>query len=105
MDTIGLLEDSRSRNNQHTQDYELACMSNIMMELLQKYVKHDGAIGIEDLDRWPSNCLAVDFLSATTSADSIENLKQVLSTQSLLLLTFLTMYIASPHYQCAILQG
>ena len=41
-----------------------------MMELMQKYVKEDGVVGIEDLDRWPSDSAVVDFLSATTSASS-----------------------------------
>lgn len=45
-----------------------------MMELMQKYVKEDGVVGIEDLDRWPSDSAAVDFLSATTSASSAKQL-------------------------------
>lgn len=47
------------------------------MELLQKYVKSDGKVGIDNLDRWPSDSLAVGFLSTTTSADSLELLIQV----------------------------
>ncbi|KAJ5346799.1 uncharacterized protein N7506_000052 [Penicillium brevicompactum] len=46
------------------------------MELLQKYVKDEGAVGIDDLNRWPSNSLGVDFLSRTTTAGSIDSLKQ-----------------------------
>ena len=48
-----------------------------MMELMQKYVKEDGVVGIEDLDRWPSDSAAVDFLSATTSAISPKQLMTV----------------------------
>jgi hypothetical protein len=38
------------------------------MELMQKYVKEDGAIGVDNLERWHSNLEALGFLSATTSA-------------------------------------
>lgn len=50
-----------------------------MMELMQKYVKDDGAIGIDNLDRWRARPAAVEFLSATTSAGSFEELKRVCS--------------------------
>ncbi|KAJ4514515.1 hypothetical protein HRR83_002601 [Exophiala dermatitidis] len=44
------------------------------MELMQKYAKADGAVGVDDLRRWPSDSLAVEFLSETTSATSAERL-------------------------------
>jgi len=47
------------------------------MELMQKYVKDDGAIGVDDLLRWPSNSNAVGFLSETTSAASVAELMEV----------------------------
>lgn len=47
------------------------------MELLQKYVKNGGKVGIDNLDRWSSDSLAVGFLSTTTSADSIQTLMEV----------------------------
>ena len=49
-----------------------------MMELMQKHIKEDGLVGIEDLDRWPSDSAAVDFLSATTSASSAKQLMTTL---------------------------
>ncbi|TGO07235.1 hypothetical protein BTUL_0306g00140 [Botrytis tulipae] len=49
-------------------------LSPIVMELMQKYVKEDDAIGIDDLHRWHPNSNAVGFLSATTSATSIKEL-------------------------------
>lgn len=49
----------------------------IAMELMQKYAKDDGAIGIENLNRWPANSEPVRFLSMTTSAESVEELQQV----------------------------
>ena len=48
-----------------------------MMESTQKHVKEDGVVGIEDLDRWPSDSAAVDFLSATTCASSAKQLMTV----------------------------
>jgi hypothetical protein len=52
-------------------------LSPIMMELMQKYVKDHGAIGVDNLDRWPSDCDAVTFLSHTTSAMSALELQNV----------------------------
>ena len=47
------------------------------MELMQGYTKEDGVIGIDDLDRWPSDSRAVSFLSATTYTTEIKQLLQV----------------------------
>jgi hypothetical protein len=47
------------------------------MELMQKYVKADGVVGVDDLRRWPLNSLAVGFLSETTSATSVGELMKV----------------------------
>jgi hypothetical protein len=53
-----------------------------MMELMQKYTKDDGAVGVDDLRRWPSDSDAVGFLSATTSAASASELKKVSCVES-----------------------
>jgi hypothetical protein len=45
------------------------------MELMQGYVKEDGAVGVDDLHRWDSD--AVGFLSETTSATSVHELMKV----------------------------
>jgi hypothetical protein len=50
-----------------------------MMELMQKYAKEDGAVGIDNLDRWRTCPAAIEFLCATTSANSFEELKAVCS--------------------------
>lgn len=55
----------------------MRALSNITMELMQKYVKDDGAVGIDDYERWPSDCEAVDFLAMTTSATSVDQLLKV----------------------------
>jgi len=44
---------------------------------ITKTRQEDGAVGIENLDRWPSDSAAVGFLSATTSAASVEVLMKV----------------------------
>ena len=47
------------------------------MELMQKYVKEDGAVGIDDLRRWHESSDAVGFLSTTTSAVSAAEMLKV----------------------------
>lgn len=47
------------------------------MELMQGYTKDGGAVGIDDLVRWPSDSPAVDFLSATTGVSEIKQLLKV----------------------------
>jgi hypothetical protein len=47
------------------------------MELMQKYTKEDGAVGIENPDRWKKCPAAIDFLSATISASSFTELRKV----------------------------
>ncbi|KAH7379034.1 hypothetical protein BKA64DRAFT_728164 [Cadophora sp. MPI-SDFR-AT-0126] len=44
------------------------------MELMQKYHKDNSAISLEDFSRYPSDSNAVNFLTATTSAISVEEL-------------------------------
>jgi hypothetical protein len=56
---------------------DVRALSRIMMELMQKYIKDDGAIGVDNLDRWPSDCDAVTFLSHTTSVTSARELENV----------------------------
>ncbi|KAH9204407.1 kinase-like domain-containing protein, partial [Leptodontidium sp. 2 PMI_412] len=53
---------------------DVRAIGYIAMELMQKYHKDDGAIGLEDFSRYPSDSDAVDFLAATTSATSAEEL-------------------------------
>jgi hypothetical protein len=47
------------------------------MELMQGYPKEDGAIGVDDVDRWPLDSNAVDFLSITESVTSVVELTKV----------------------------
>ncbi|TGO56039.1 hypothetical protein BCON_0083g00320 [Botryotinia convoluta] len=61
---------------------DLRALSPIVMELMQKYVKEDEAIGIDDLHRWHPNSNAVEFLSATTSATSIKELLKLIASAS-----------------------
>ena len=47
------------------------------MELMQTYDKNDGVVGVDDLDRWPVDSDAFEFLSTVSSTVAIEALKQV----------------------------
>ncbi|KAK9576870.1 hypothetical protein V6Z93_010318 [Aspergillus fumigatus] len=64
------------RSPGRNQASDLALVGRVMMELMQKYVKDDGAVGIDNLKRWATSSAAVEFLSATTSAGSFEELKR-----------------------------
>ncbi|CBF73643.1 predicted protein [Aspergillus nidulans FGSC A4] len=46
------------------------------MELMQKYVKDDGVVGLDNFDHWWTSSAAIEFLSATTSVSSVEDLKK-----------------------------
>jgi len=59
---------------------DFKALGYITMELMQKYVKDDGAIGMEDFDRWPFDSKAVQFLAMITSTTSIQALRKVRST-------------------------
>ena len=61
---------------------DVRALSSIMMELMQKYVKDDGAVGVDNLRRWHSDCDAVAFLSETTSAASALELQDVCGSLS-----------------------
>ncbi|KAI1382529.1 uncharacterized protein F4822DRAFT_441840 [Hypoxylon trugodes] len=53
---------------------DIRALGVIIMELMQGYTKEDGAVGVDDLERWPSDFAAVDFLSATTWASGVGQL-------------------------------
>ncbi|KAF2195726.1 hypothetical protein K469DRAFT_535857, partial [Zopfia rhizophila CBS 207.26] len=50
----------------------IRALSYITMELMQGYVKDDGVVGVDDLDRWDSD--ALDFLLETTSITLVNEL-------------------------------
>ena len=70
-------EHCRKVDSSHDDHRDLRAVDRIAMELMQKYVKDDDAVGVEDLNRWPSTSKAVVFLSETTSAVSVNELIQV----------------------------
>ncbi|KAJ5264903.1 hypothetical protein N7505_007696 [Penicillium chrysogenum] len=51
-----------------------------MMRLMQKNGKNQGVVGVNDLERWPIDSAAVEFLSATETAESIESLDKLATT-------------------------
>ena len=56
---------------------DIRALGGIMMELMQKHAKDNGRIGIENLDRWPSDSAGFEFISATTFASSAKELINV----------------------------
>lgn len=64
---------------------------------MQKYPQEDGRIGLENLDRWPSNSEAVDFLSMTTSVTSVKELSKVRIIRACFLAT-LWSDVSSTHF-------
>ncbi|KAL4801662.1 hypothetical protein BDV18DRAFT_71497 [Aspergillus unguis] len=73
---IARLDHFSARPPGKVQPKELFSIASVMMELMQKYVKGGGAVGVDNIERWPTDSAAVDFLSATTSASSMEGLKK-----------------------------
>ncbi|KAJ5259340.1 hypothetical protein N7478_012321 [Penicillium angulare] len=88
---IARLECCVARQADKLEHMDLAPVSRIMMELMQKYIKADGAVGIDNPERWKACPAAIDFLSATTSASSFKELKKVSSLQ-VEFKTFLTVF-------------
>jgi hypothetical protein len=44
---------------------------------MEKRPIYDSVTGVNDLTRWPLGSYAVEFLAATTSADTIDHLREV----------------------------
>jgi hypothetical protein len=80
------LESCQKRLPSETQSTHIKSLGGISMELMQKYTKDNGMVGVDDLDRWPVDSDAVGFLSAISTTTSIEALKQVISASVPLLL-------------------
>ncbi|CDM29930.1 Protein kinase-like domain [Penicillium roqueforti FM164] len=53
----------------------IAALPSITMQLMQKFDKDQGVVGVIDLERWPIDSAAVGFLSATETAGSIKSLR------------------------------
>ncbi|PWY75289.1 hypothetical protein BO94DRAFT_559572 [Aspergillus sclerotioniger CBS 115572] len=60
---------------------DLASIARVIIQLIQKYTKNDGTVGINNLDHWRKFPAAIEFLSATTSAGSFEELKKHLLSE------------------------
>ncbi|KAF7133643.1 hypothetical protein CNMCM5793_004951 [Aspergillus hiratsukae] len=71
---IAALEHCVKRQPNQSQAKTLRSLANITMLLMQKYLKPDGVIGIDDT-RWQADPLG--FLSATASVPTVQDLKRV----------------------------
>jgi hypothetical protein len=74
-----------------------------MMELMQKYVKEDGAVELDDLRRWHDSPDAVDFLGAIASATCAAELSKVCRSVGVVRQLMLT--IAAPAYYPSMAEG
>jgi hypothetical protein len=70
---IAALEHCVSYQSNQSQAKSLRALANITMLLMQKYLKPDGVIGIDNT-RWHADPLG--FLSATASVANIQDLKK-----------------------------
>ncbi|KAJ5160982.1 uncharacterized protein N7482_007986 [Penicillium canariense] len=76
LDGIACLEDCLEAPSTEAETVYIATLPSITMQLMQKYEKEEGVIGIDDLDRWPVDSEAFAFLSATVSTRSIASLQK-----------------------------
>ncbi|CAG9951681.1 unnamed protein product [Clonostachys rosea f. rosea IK726] len=67
----GGFEFLRTRSNS---SWGVEALGSIMMTLMQGYVKDDGVVGVDNLDRWRTDSRAVEFLSATTYVNDMNQL-------------------------------
>jgi RsiW-degrading membrane proteinase PrsW (M82 family) len=74
-------------------------VANIMMQLLQNYVKDDGKVGVDDLNRWPSDSIPVEFLSATITVGTVEELMKACASPHDLEPPTYTFLPSAPPYQ------
>ncbi|OQD76722.1 hypothetical protein PENANT_c125G00252 [Penicillium antarcticum] len=73
---IASLEICVERPPGQAQNVYIKTLASITMEIMQKYVKDDGMVGVDDVDRWPVDSDAFGFLSALSTAKSMESLKE-----------------------------
>ncbi|KAJ5244710.1 hypothetical protein N7489_004806 [Penicillium chrysogenum] len=73
---VASLEMCVERPPEQAQNVYIRTLASITMEIMQKYVKDDGMVGVDDVDRWPVDSDAVGFLSALSTTKSIESLKE-----------------------------
>ncbi|ELR10606.1 hypothetical protein GMDG_04878 [Pseudogymnoascus destructans 20631-21] len=52
----------------------MVSLMNIATKLMQKSAYEDGAGGAHDMERWPADCKAVDFLAKIQVARSFDEL-------------------------------
>lgn len=64
------------RQDAEQQTRDIAALSLIAMELMQKQVEDGGNIGVKDLQRWPADSKSVSFLSESTSETSLYRLRK-----------------------------
>ncbi|KAE8396923.1 kinase-like domain-containing protein [Aspergillus pseudonomiae] len=73
---IARIDCCRRRSPDEPSRADLISVANVTMELMQGYVKDEGVVGVDSLNRSSSGSTALDFLSTTTSANSVDELRK-----------------------------
>ncbi|KAL4960566.1 uncharacterized protein BDV14DRAFT_192866 [Aspergillus stella-maris] len=71
---IAGLEHCTRRMPKQSHTAAIAAVASITMRLMQSYEMDNGVVGIDDIERWPIDSEAFQFLEATSSAMSIDDL-------------------------------
>ncbi|KMU81601.1 hypothetical protein CISG_09214 [Coccidioides immitis RMSCC 3703] len=77
---IAGLESCMELTRGQLQSQSIRALANIMMELMQKYDKDGGLVGVDDLERWPLNSDAVEFLVAVRASSRCRKKRSRLPT-------------------------
>lgn len=56
-------------------------LASITIEIMQKYVKDNRLVGVDNVERWPVDSDSFGFLLALSTTKSMESLKEVISHQ------------------------
>ena len=59
------------------QSDSIEAVATIATLLMQKYEKSSGSKGIDDIERWPIDSQAFQFLQETDNVETIDDLKEV----------------------------
>ena len=70
-------ENCRTLPPGNTEPRDIRASGAITRELMEKHVKDGQNVGVEDLHRWPSDSKALRFLSETTTASLVDELRKV----------------------------
>ncbi|KAH1602583.1 hypothetical protein KXV78_000778 [Aspergillus fumigatus] len=74
---IAALENCISRSTSQSHLPSIKALGDLMMYLMKKSAGKDGILGVDNVERWPLDSAAVDFLTLISSSSSLRSLTQV----------------------------